>query len=160
MVIMPKEPMGAIEYGQFFRRIRRQEDVKQAILAKKLGVSQPAISDIERGDRKDFSEEDVERTLRALAEASGMDANRYESILAEGMAAAGFAYIPRSRKLTDYEDFPEIERVPDEDDVFQTLAAYNGGDPGIKSLQQLAEIIKSAKTLTPDMKEEELSGLN
>jgi transcriptional regulator with XRE-family HTH domain len=91
------ETMGAVEFGQYFRNVRRQADVKQAVIAERLGVSQPAISDIERGDRKDFSQEDVERSLRAIAEASGMDSVRYEAILSEGMAQAGLAYIPKQR---------------------------------------------------------------
>jgi transcriptional regulator with XRE-family HTH domain len=137
-----------LTFGEWVTAERTRLGLKTAELGQLAGVSRVTVENIEKG-RKGFRRDTVNALANALAGPTATDEEREAKQREARLAAAGAI-----------EDFPEIERVPDEDDVFQTLAAYNGGDPGIKSLQQLAEIIKSAKTLTPDMKEEELSGLN
>lgn len=59
----------AVEVGDMVREMRLAADMPQKRLAEAAGLSQPALSAIERGEGKDGP---TYRTLRDLAEALGM----------------------------------------------------------------------------------------
>lgn len=130
--------MGAMEFGVFVRRTRRSLDVKQEDLAKRLGVSQAAVSDIERGDRRTIDEGEVERVVRALC-AGIQPPPDAEVLIEEGLREAGILRLRR--------DLPEIERIPDEDELERRLAAYDGPNPGLRAAQgALAGFLHAVRT--------------
>lgn len=140
--------MGAIEFGVYLRKARRELDVKQADLAIRLGKSQAAISDIERGDRADISREEIEEVLRALVEGR-VDAEKHlQRVIAEGMKEAGFLY-------SGY-DLPEIDHIPDDEYLQDKLKGYSGTDPGLLAAKATLESVDRAlKNLGPELTGEE-----
>lgn len=122
--------MGAIEFGAYLRKARRELDVKQADLALRLGKSQAAISDIERGDRADISREEIEEVLRALVAGRADAESHLRKVIAEGMKEAGFLYSAH--------ELPEIEREPDEEDLQRRLMAYMGDNPVLRAGKRAA----------------------
>ena len=63
--------MATMKFGELLRKERSRAGMSMGDLARKLGVSVPYVSDVERGNRAPFS---TERTLHA-AEAIGIDSN-------------------------------------------------------------------------------------
>jgi transcriptional regulator with XRE-family HTH domain len=137
--------MGAVEFGTYLRKTRRELDVKQAELAVRLGKSQAAVSDIERGDRADISKEEIEEILSALLEGQSQEESNLRKIIADGMREAGFLY--------SAQDAPEMERVID-DEEWEVIQAYRGLEGGIK--RNFRGFLLSAQEVTGDEPKEEL----
>jgi transcriptional regulator with XRE-family HTH domain len=137
--------MGAVEFGAYLRKTRRELDVKQADLAVRLGKSQAAVSDIERGDRADISKEEIEEILSALLEGRSEEEGNLRKIIADGMREAGFLY--------SAQDVPEMERIID-DEEWEVVQAYRGLEGGIK--RSFRGFLLSAQEVTGDEPKEEL----
>ena len=128
--------MGAVEFGVFIRRTRRALDVKQEDMAKRLGVSQAAISDIERGDRKNIDEEYVERVVRALCEGSATPGG-VEEIIDAGLREAGIFRVGRAasidagrqRILDAYNGVPDPVKRARLEKLFLTAVELVDGEP-------------------------------
>ena len=98
-------------------------------------MTQSLISAYERGQRSPRRE-----TVLALADAlgiddesdAGRDARRADAI----RAWAGLEY-----------SLPEMERIPDEDELERRLAAYDGPNPGLRAAQgALAGFLHAVRT--------------
>jgi transcriptional regulator with XRE-family HTH domain len=85
-----------MELGERIRRAREAKGLSQAQLAKAIGITQPAIQDIEKGDTK------RSRYLHDIAGYLGLE---IESRALPGLAEESAGYIP-ARALMGSRDFP------------------------------------------------------
>lgn len=79
----------AAEFSEWFRRTRRVLDVTQKQFSVAWGRGQSAVSDIERGDRREYSSEDVAGIVRALLECTEQPVENAAEIEREAYLAAG-----------------------------------------------------------------------
>jgi transcriptional regulator with XRE-family HTH domain len=128
-------------FGAWLRARRDERDLTGEALAALIGggFTQGRISSYETGVKNPERE-----TVRLIAEALAQGQTRVtaEDLERDGLIAAGFA--PEGMML------PEIERIPDEDELERRLAAYDGPNPGLRAAQgALAGFLHAVRTSEP-----------
>lgn len=140
--------MGAVEFGAYLRQMRRVFDVKQADLALRLGKSQAAVSDIERGDRADISSEEVVAVLSALVEGRKELEAKLGELVQEGMRQAGLLYTGALLQ--------ELESIPDDEELQRRIVAYEGPNPILSAAAATARGMRDALDKAKPLEEGEV----
>lgn len=88
----------AAEFSEWFRRTRRVLDVTQKQFSVAWGRGQSAVSDIERGDRREYNREDVAAIVQALLDCAKHPVENAAEIEREAYVAAGLLPPTGSRR--------------------------------------------------------------
>ena len=132
----------AAEFSEWFRRTRRVLDVTQKQFSAAWGRGQSAVSDIERGDRVEYTAEDVAGIVEALLACAVSPSENTAEIERDAYIAAGLLPPSDRRNPSAHKVVPELEREPDEEYLRESIMAYTGTDPILAASAATARSLK------------------